>query len=116
MTQSREIHPGVFVSSVRPDAWIPDPDVGGDMHILVEEQDGFVGMTRYETDPGRIDWTPPERESFLVLEGAATIEIQAGPTLQVGVGDLVSLPAGAVTTWHVTVPYRELWIFPRPFS
>ena len=116
MTQSREVHPGTFVSSTDPDAWIPDPDVGGEMHVLVEEDDGFVGMTRYDTDPGRIDWTIPNRESFVVLEGTARIEIEGGPTLELGVGDMASLPEGAVTTWHVTVPYRELWIFVRPFD
>ena len=65
------------------------------------------GMTRYATDPGPIEWTIPVRESILVLEGTARIEIEGGPTLELGVGDLASLPEGAVTLWHVTVPYRS---------
>ena len=116
MSHSREIHPGMFVSSTNAHHWEPDPDVGGEWHVLVAGDDGYVGMTRYETDPGPIEWTIPVRESVLVLEGTARIEVEGGPTLELGVGDLASLPEGAVTLWHVTVPYRELWIFPRTYD
>lgn len=116
MTQAREVHPGTFVSSLHPGAWVTDPDVGGEMHVLVEADDGYVGMTRFESDPGPIEWTVPSRESVVVLEGSARIAIDGGPTLELATGDMASLPEGAVTTWHVTVPYRELWIFPRPFG
>jgi uncharacterized cupin superfamily protein len=116
MSHAREVHPGVFVSNVRPDVWEPDPEVGGEWHVLYDGDDSYVGMTRYETDPGRIDWTPPVRESIVVLEGTARIEIDGGPTLEVGVGDMLALPGGTVTTWHVTVPYKELWIFERTYE
>jgi uncharacterized cupin superfamily protein len=116
MTQAREVHPGTFVSSLHPDSWVTDPDVGGEMHVLVESGDSYVGMTRFESDPGPIEWTMPVRESVVVLEGSVRIEIEGGPTLELGVDDMASLPEGAVTTWHVTVPYRELWIFPRTFG
>jgi uncharacterized cupin superfamily protein len=43
-------------------------------------------------------------------EGAARIEINDGPTLQLGIGDVASIPAGAETTWHLTVPFREFWV------
>ena len=54
--------------------------------------------------------TLEERETALVLEGAATIEIEGGPTLEVKEGDLFSIPEGASTTWHLTKPFREFWV------
>ena len=29
---------------------------------------------------------------------------------------MASLPKGAVTTWHMTLPYREIWFFGRPYE
>jgi uncharacterized cupin superfamily protein len=57
-----------------------------------------------------------QRETLLVLEGAARIEIDGGPTIILQVGDLASLPKGAVTTWHLTLPFKELWFFGRPYE
>lgn len=112
-----EIHPGVFRSTFDADEWEADPDAGGgEMHVLVEAPDAYAGMTRFAESPDPIEWTLPVRETVVVLEGSVRIEIDGGPTLELGVGDMASLPEGAVTTWHVTVPYRELWIFPRPFG
>ena len=64
----------------------------------------------------RRKWTLPEREVILVLEGAAHIEIEGGPTLDLHVGDLASLPQGAVTRWRLTTPFKELWFFGRPYE
>jgi uncharacterized cupin superfamily protein len=47
---------------------------------------------------------------ILVLEGTARIEIEDGPTLELGVGDIASMPEGAVTTWHLSPRFKELWV------
>ena len=78
-----ELHPGVFVSSVLTDDWQPDPEVGGEaVHVLVEEETAYCGMSRFMT--GASAWstrTPPERdETVIVLEGAARIQIEGGPS------------------------------------
>jgi uncharacterized cupin superfamily protein len=111
-----EIHPGVFVSSTAAEDWRPDNEVGGELHVLVEDETAYAGMSRFGavTDPE--PWTLPERETLLVLEGAARIEIESGPTITLQVGDLASLPKGAVTTWHLTLPFKELWFFGRPYE
>ena len=111
-----EVHPGVFVSSTTTDEWEPDPEVGGELHVLANADDAFAGMSRYRQRPDATPWTLPERETVLVLEGAARIEIEGGPTLELGVGDMASIPKGAVTTWHVTTPFKEFWVFPRPYD
>jgi hypothetical protein len=112
-----EVAPGVFVSSLSTDEWEVDPEVGGEAHEIVAEDDGYAGLSRFGEgagDPG--DWTVPHRQLLLVLEGRASIAIDGGPTLDLGPGDIASLPAGAKTTWRLTKPYRELWCFPRRYD
>jgi uncharacterized cupin superfamily protein len=111
-----EIHRGVFVSKIDTNEWAFDPEVGGEMHVLVEAEDGYAGMSRFVTDTGSVSWTLPEREVLLVLEGAARIEIDGGPTLDLKVGDMASIPKGAVTRWQLELPYKEFWFFPRQYE
>ena len=111
-----EVHPGVFVSNVTTNEWRPDPEVGGEMHVLVEEETAYVGMSRFRDVADPEPWTLPEREAVLILEGAARIEIADGPTLELTVGDMASLPKGALTTWHLTLPFKEIWFFGRPYE
>ena len=106
-----EVHPGIFVSSIATDEWKSDPEVSGEMHVLVEVAGAYAGMSRFADVSEVGPWTLPTRETILILEGAARIEIEGGPTLELGVGDMASLPEGAVTTWHLTLPFKELWFF-----
>ena len=52
----------------------------------------------------------PQTQILLVLEGGARIDIEGGPTLHLGAGDMASLPKGAVTRWHLTLPFKEMWV------
>lgn len=107
-----ELGPGVFVSSLSTDQWEPDPDVGGEVHVLCTGVGVESGLSRYrDAPPDPIEYTLPERETLLVLEGEARIEIADGPTLELKTGDIASLPKGARTTWYLTAPYREFWVF-----
>lgn len=105
-----ELQPGMFVSSLSTDAWEPDPDVGGLMQVLCDLPGLQAGFTRYDTVPAPVRWTPPQRETFMILDGAARIEIAGGATLDLEAGGVASLPAGTETTWHITVPFREFWV------
>jgi uncharacterized cupin superfamily protein len=111
-----EVHPGIFVSNIATDDWRPDPEVGGEMHVLVEVAGAYAGMSRFHDVAEVGPWTLPTRETILVLEGAARIEIAGGPTLDLKVGDMASLPKDAVTTWHLTLPFKELWFFGRAYE
>jgi uncharacterized cupin superfamily protein len=111
-----EVHPGIFVSNIATDEWITDPEVGGEMHVLMEIEGAYAGMSRFGAVAEVGPWTLPARETILVLEGAARIEIAGGPTLELGVGDMASLPEGAVTIWHLTLPFKELWFFGRAYE
>ncbi len=102
---------GVFVSRVATEHFSPDPDVPGtEQHVLYQDADLSAGMSRVTSAGDPIIWTLPKREVLLVLEGTARIEIQDGPTLHLGIGDMATLPSGATTTWHVTAPFREFWV------
>jgi uncharacterized cupin superfamily protein len=105
-----ELYPGVFVSNLSAGAWEPDPDVGGEMHVLCSGHGAESGLSRFAEAPEPNRWTLPGRETLLVLEGAARIEIDGGPVLELAAGDIASLPAGARTTWHLTTPFREFWV------
>lgn len=111
-----DIGHGIYVSSLDTDDWRLDQEVGGEMHVVVEDETAYVGLERFSATPTPIEWTLPERETILILEGAARIEIEGGPTLELRVGDVASLPQGAVTRWHLTTPFKELWFFGRPYE
>ncbi len=111
-----EIHPGVFVSSTSTEDWEPDPEVGGEMHVLVEDDTAFAGLSRF-TDIDTVGpWTAPQRETVLVLEGRARIDIAGGPSVELCAGDMASFPKGTTMTWHLTPPFREAWFFGRPYG
>jgi uncharacterized cupin superfamily protein len=111
--RSTEISPGVFLSSVDTHAWEPDPEVGGEMHILCNEGGVEAGLSRFTDVDEPVTWTLPERETLVVLAGEAKLELAGGPTLDLQTGDILSLPKGAVTTWHMTPAFREFWVIHR---
>jgi uncharacterized protein len=53
-------------------------------------------------------------EVFVVLAGRATIEVEGGPTLEVGPGSLGVLEAGASTTWRVHETLRKVFAVTLP--
>jgi quercetin dioxygenase-like cupin family protein len=109
-----EVHPGVFVSNISTEEWQADPEVGGgaEEHVLVDTGAMRAGLSRFasDADPEPPPWVLPQTEILLVLEGAARIEIEEGPTLDLGPGDMASLPKGAVTRWRLTLPFKEMWV------
>jgi uncharacterized cupin superfamily protein len=101
----------LFVSSIDPGHWEPDPEVpGSEMHELVRVDGLWAGLTRFKTVDGPQQWTPPQRETIHVLEGEVVIEVEGGRTLHLRPGDIASLPAGVQTTWHITTPFKEFWV------
>lgn len=102
--------PGIFVSHTSTTEWEPDPDPGGLMHMLCDQDGVEAGLSRFDEVDGPIVWTLPAREVILILEGAARIEIEGAETLDLVQGSIASMPKGAVTTWHITTPFRELWV------
>ncbi|MGZ8476089.1 MAG: cupin domain-containing protein [Candidatus Limnocylindria bacterium] len=89
--------------------WEADPEIGGLMHLLCDVPGLEAGLTRFDTAPAPLQYTPEKRETFIILEGAARIEL-GGTTLDLSAGGVGSIPAGTETTWHITAPFREFWV------
>jgi ethanolamine utilization protein EutQ (cupin superfamily) len=107
-----ESSPGVFVSNVSTSDWVDDPDVPGtEMHEVVREDGVWAGLTRILSVDRPLPWTPDQRETIHVIEGAVRIEFEDGAELELGPGDIASFPAGRAMTWHVTTPFKEVWFF-----
>jgi uncharacterized cupin superfamily protein len=100
----------VLVSAAPAERWEPDPDVGGQMNTLYREGSIEAGLSRYLDPVDPIAWTLPARETFYVLEGSARIEIEGRDALEVTVGDMATIPKGAVTTWHLTTPFTDFYV------
>jgi uncharacterized cupin superfamily protein len=102
---------GVFLAKASTDDWKPDPEVpGSQMHELVRGDGVWAGLTRFTSVDGPVNWTPERREVAMILEGSVRIEFGEGSAMELEVGDLFSLPPGVETTWHVTTPFKEVWV------
>lgn len=102
---------GVRVSKASDETWELDPDVGGQMKALYRAEGAEAGLSRFSEPLAEpIRWTLPAKETFYVLEGAARVEISGGPTIEVGAGDMATIPAGAETTWHLTTPFEDFYV------
>jgi len=61
-------------------------------------------------DISTFDWHYDDEETFLLIEGAVTIEYAKG-SVRVTPGDLVTCPAGLSCVWNVTSPVRKHYVF-----
>ena len=108
-----EVHPGVFTSSTDAEDWEPFEEVpGSEFHAVIETDRYQTGMWRI---PGEgtmsFRWSAPMRDTFVVLEGEVRVEIHDGPTLHLRPGSIASMPPGLEATWHVTLPYKDVYVF-----
>jgi quercetin dioxygenase-like cupin family protein len=104
---------GVHVSRIDATDWQPDDEVGGSVHVLFEDGETAGGLWKIEPDAGVVVEAHelPARETIVVLEGTVRIEIEGGPTLDLAAGDMASLPKGAITTWHPSPDFKEIWLY-----
>ena len=104
---------GIYVSSTDTDEWELDPEVGGSVHVLFEDGEATGGLWKLAPDVGRAaaGHRLQARETIVILEGTVRIEIEDGVTLELGVGDMASLPKGAVTTWYPSPDFKEVWFY-----
>jgi uncharacterized protein len=108
-----ELGGGVFVTRVDSEEFEPDEEVGGFTHMLFEDGETMAGIWKPGSDIG--SWPKVEelhaRETIVVLQGSVQIEIEDGPTLDLGPGDMASMPKGSVTTWHPSADFKEIWAY-----
>jgi uncharacterized cupin superfamily protein len=103
---------GNYVSRVDSNDFEPDDEVGGLVHMLFEDGEAMGGLWKPEPDVSIYTGVVLHaRETIVVLAGSVRIEVENGPTLDLGVGDMASMPKGAVTTWHPSPDFKEVWVY-----
>jgi uncharacterized cupin superfamily protein len=104
---------GIYVSRVDSDEFEADDETGGFTHMLFEDGETMAGIWKPGSDVA--SWPKTDvlhaRETIVVLVGSVRIEIEDGPTLNLDVGDMASMPKGAVTTWHPSADFKEIWLY-----
>ena len=81
--------------------------------VLSESPDGRVVRGIWRITEGTVTDVEHD-EVFVVLEGRATIEVEGGPTVRVGPGDVCVLQRGARTTWTVHEALRKVFQITLP--
>ncbi len=82
------------------------PEVSG--RVLWQSEDGRQLRGIWQITPGVVTDTESD-ELFVVISGRATIEVENGPTLDIGPGDLAVLREGDRTTWTVHETLRKAY-------
>lgn len=106
-----EIADGVFRSNVDTDAFEPDDETGGLVHVLRLDDDVQAGLWYAPDglDPFPVDLD--HHETVVVLEGSVEIEIEDGPTFELRAGDIASFREGTRSTWRPQPGFKEVWVF-----
>ncbi|MCD9877869.1 cupin domain-containing protein [Streptomyces guryensis] len=82
------------------------PEVTG--KVVWESADGCQVRGIWQITPGVVTDTEAD-ELFVVISGSTTIDVQGGPTLTVGPGDMAVLREGDRTTWTVHETLRKAY-------
>jgi len=103
-----------YSSSIHAESFQPDPELGGEAQVFREDDDVVAGLYRFLEPREPFPYEYEQNETILVLEGSVRIEVEGGPTLDLGPGDVASMVAGSTATWHiVAVPFKELFVLSR---
>ena len=76
--------------------------------VVWVSEDGRQARGVWQITPGVVTDVEVD-EVFVVVSGRATIEVEDGPTVDVGPGDLCVLEPGARTTWRVHETLRKVF-------
>jgi uncharacterized cupin superfamily protein len=98
-------------SELEPDPLDPAQVVAGrpDVRVLPLHDGADLSIGVWQHSAG-VSTDTESDEVFVVLRGRATIEVEDGPTLEVGPGDVGLLPAGTRTTWTVHETLRKVYV------
>lgn len=103
------------------DGWepfeLPDGSTVGEVRLLRGDDtdggsyfNGFWRVTSAEPPPP-FPYEMAQNETIYVIEGELTIEVEDGPTLTLGPGDMASFRPGTKTTWRLMrTPFREAFV------
>jgi uncharacterized cupin superfamily protein len=102
---------GVFVSHVDAEDYQPEPEVGGLMHVLREDEHMQAGLWRVPDDLESVPFELPLDEALFVLEGEIEIEVEGGPTLRLGPGSIASFRKGMRSIVRPERGFKAFWVY-----
>jgi uncharacterized cupin superfamily protein len=110
-----DIGQGIYLSRTDTQEWEPDDEVGGAAHMLFDESDvSKVGLWRADEGEPRGPSDPvvlPARETIVVLEGAVRVGVDGTTDLDLGPGDMASLPEGSSVVWDADPGCKVIWVY-----
>lgn len=106
-----EVAAGVFVSHVDAEDYQPEPEVGGLMHVLREDEHMQAGLWRVPDDLEAVPFELPCDEALLVLEGEIEIAVEGGPTLRLVAGSVASFRKGMRSTVRPKRGFKAFWVY-----
>jgi uncharacterized cupin superfamily protein len=105
----------VLASEVSSTAYEPYPV--GKVHTLRHEPFGdgemWSGVWHVSPDelPARSLHESEHNETFHILDGNLVLEIEDGPTLELGPGSIVSLAQGTRARWTIVTAVKEFFVY-----
>ncbi|MFH0823210.1 MAG: 16S rRNA (adenine(1518)-N(6)/adenine(1519)-N(6))-dimethyltransferase RsmA [Pseudomonadota bacterium] len=72
---------------------------------------GIDDWGRWECEPSTFPWQYADDETAYVFEGRVTVKTDAGDSVDIGAGDLVTFPKGMKCTWTVHETIRKMYKF-----
>ena len=109
-----EVSEGVWVTKAGEERFEPDPEVGGSVHVLREDdavQAGIWSAPPPEDKPNTEIFEFPHHETVYVLTGSVRIDIDGGPMLELGPGDMASFRKGVRSVWNPSADFTEFWVY-----
>jgi uncharacterized cupin superfamily protein len=84
----------------------------GDVHWLRVGSGGegvlYAGLWTH--DPADLPYVFPGDETFHVLEGEVTIDVEGSDSVTLHEGDIASFTKGQASTWHITQPFKKFFV------
>jgi len=85
------------------------------MQIIVKkpteaERMEMLKLPTWGCDVSEFDWSYPEEETCLIIEGEVIITYNGGE-VSIGKGDMATFPQGLSCVWNVTKPLRKHYCF-----
>ena len=105
----------VYQSNLDADSYEPflvDGKQQGEVHWLRDTAagDGVLMTGLWRSEPGSFPYTFESDETFLLLKGSVSIEIEGGDTVDLKEGDLLSFAAGSKATWNIHEPSKKFFV------
>jgi len=97
---------------INPD-WIIEGSPEARWRLLFKTDDGIAQTVIWDCTAGVFHWNYYSDETIHVIEGGVTITTQAG-TKDVRTGDVMFIPAGSETIWHVDNYIRKVAFLRQP--